>query len=372
MLVVAPSLVDNLPYAVIELHTRRIPFVSTNIGGIPEIVGEANQHQLAQPTEQGLGAVIRRICRDGRLDVDYRSGFDVATANAAHVEFVRSMLAEPAPRASSTQPARFQVVLTNAADDTVLGDVRARLSAADPATRAARWIRFEDWMSDAGTVPALFIDTRVKPEAGCVDQLLTALDQPGVDVVTSYFARQDNQTTIRVVAPYGGSLEIGWRQNKFGGPCFVARPSAFEALRDAAVNGAFAFWPAYAAVACRGMSLSVIPAPLYTVTPDALRVSGHAELEAVVHQYHSQMPQRLRPGLDVEVGAGAAHVCPALRPRPGGRPEPWPGHERPARQLCSYETVGRALYDRFISMPDDLLAAYAGLDPETDDGPLRA
>ena len=47
VLVVAPSLVDNLPYSLIELHCRRIPFVSTHIGGIPEIVGEANRHLLA-------------------------------------------------------------------------------------------------------------------------------------------------------------------------------------------------------------------------------------------------------------------------------------------------------------------------------------
>jgi len=360
MLVVAPSLVDNLPYAVIELHTRRIPFVSTNIGGIPEILGEANQHQLAQPTEQSLGAVISRICSDGRLDVDYRSGFNVAAANAAHVEFVRSMLAEPAPQATSTQPARFQVVLTNAADDAELTEVRARVTGADPATRAARWVRFDEWMADPGSVPALFLDTRVKPEAGCVDQLLRALDQPGVDVVTSYFARQDNPTTIRVVAPYGGSLEIGWRQNKFGGPCFVARPSAFEALRDAAVNGAFAFWPAYAAVACRRMSLVVLPAPLYTVTPDALGVGGHAELEAVLRQFHSQRPSDLDLGWMMKsvIAGTSATVSAAKAPV---EVETLTGRRVVRSESERYETIGRALYDRFISMPDDLLEAYAGL-----------
>jgi len=369
MLVVAPSLVDNLPYAVIELHTRRIPFVSTNIGGIPEIVGAANQHQLALPTEHGLASVIRRICRDGRLDVDYRSGFDVATANAAHVEFVRSMLAEPVSPVASTTRRPFQVVVTNAADDNELAEVRAQITSADPATRAARWVRFEIWRASPGSVAALFVDTRVKPAAGCVDQYLTALHQPGTDVVTSYFTRQDNQTTVRIVAPYGGSLEIGWKQNKFGGPCFAARPSAFDALRDAVVNDAFAFWPAYAAVACRGLSLSVIPTPLYTVTPGALLVRGHAELEAVLRQFHTQRPADFDLGWTLKHALASERMTLLARADQGATGRSGGQDTTIALDTVGYETVGRALYDRLISTPDDLLAAFAGLNPETETDP---
>jgi glycosyltransferase involved in cell wall biosynthesis/predicted O-methyltransferase YrrM len=353
ILVVAPSLVDNLPYAVIELHTRRIPFVTTTIGGIPEIVGEANRHLLARPTESSLAAVIGRICRDGRVTIDYRSGYNVATANAEHVDFVRAMLATPAPRAIAASQQPFQVVVTNADDDAELASVRERVTSVDLETSRARWVRFEDWMDSPDPVPALFIDTRVSPDANCATRLLAALDQPGVDVVTSYFARADGPDKIRVVTPYGRSLETGWRQNTFGGPCFAARPQAFEILASAAVNGSFAFWPAYAAVACRGMSLSVIPTPLYTVTPDALQVGGHAELEAVVHEFHSQMPA------DLDLGWMLKSV---LNSAPAAA-----GHEAPKP-----DTNGRALYDLLISIPDDLLATYAGLAPEAEtDGFVR-
>ncbi|HEV8397069.1 MAG TPA: glycosyltransferase [Vicinamibacterales bacterium] len=345
ILVVAPSLVDNLPYAVIELHTHRIPFVSTNIGGIPEIVGDANQRQLAQPTEASLATVIRQICRDGRLDVDYRSGFEVSAANAAHVDFVRSMLAEPAPCAAATPPAQFQVVVTNAADEAALAELRARVIGVNPITAAARWVRFENWMEAPGAVPALFIDTRVSPEADCTERLLTALAQPSVDVATSYFSRQDDLATVRVVAPFGGSLEMGWRRNRFGGPCFAAHPTAFAAVRDAAINGTFRLWPAYAAVACRGLSISVVTKPLYTVAFDAVQQGGHAELEAVVHQYHSQMPG------DFDLGW-------TLKSAMGGGAE---------SAVC--ETIGRALYERLISTPDELLTAYAGLNPEPETDP---
>jgi glycosyltransferase involved in cell wall biosynthesis len=62
VLVVAPSLVDNLPYAVIELYTRRIPFVSTAIGGIPDRRAAAatcwpNRRPSRSPPPSGASAV---------------------------------------------------------------------------------------------------------------------------------------------------------------------------------------------------------------------------------------------------------------------------------------------------------------------------
>jgi glycosyltransferase involved in cell wall biosynthesis/predicted O-methyltransferase YrrM len=363
ILVVAPSLVDNLPYAVIELHTNRIPFVSTNIGGIPEIVGEANEYLLARPTETSLAAAIGRVCREGHAVVDYRSGYEVASANSAHVDFVQYMLAGAAPRHATALP-QFQVVVTNATNAAALADVRERVTAVDSATRAARWVTFDEWVRGNDALPGLFIDSRVTPDVSCASRLLAALEQPGVDVATSYFWRQDDPDSARVVAPLGGSLEMGWRRNKFGGPCFSARPGAFAAIRDAAVNGAFALWPTYAAVACRGMSLSVVTTPLYTVAADALRVCGHAELEAVIHQYHSQMPDHFDLGwtLKSAMGGGAAAAAPATVDETNGA--------KPASQdSIGYETVGRALYERFISTPDELLEAYAGLNPETEADP---
>ena len=340
MLVVAPSLVDNLPYAVIELHTRRIPFVSTQIGGIPEIVGSANSHLLAQPTAESLGAAIERVCREGSLVVDYRDGFDVAAANRAHVEFVRELLAQ-APGAEPTAPPRnFDVVVTNATNELELARVRARAVQADPDLMRGRWLCYEQWRTLTTAIPALFVDARIVPMPGCTKRLLTAIGRPGVDVATSYFVRDGES----VVAPLGGALEAGWRQNAFGGPCLAATPAAFASLRSAMVDGSFAYWPAYAALVCQSASMAVVPEPLYTVPADAIRASGHAELEAVFRLYHALRPAELDLGWVLKSA--------------------FDGH-RPSRD------PGRALYDRMISMPDDLLRAYAGLGADADSPLLR-
>jgi len=340
VLVVAPSLVDNLPYAVIELQTRRIPFVSTSIGGIPEIVGEANRHVLAEPTASSLAGVISRICRAGRVVLDYGEGYDVAAANAAHVAFVDDLLAQPTTWSAAIPPAAFDVVVTNAPDRAALARVRAHIGESDVETRRARWMRVEDWSGTASTTPALFLDARVRPDAGCSARLLAAAGQPDVALATSYFARHDETGQVESVTPLGSSLESGWRQNTFGGPCFVANPSSFAAIASATVDGAFAFWPAYAAVACRGLTQALVPTSLFTVPAEALTVGGYAEVDAVIRQYHARVPASFDLGWTLKSA------------------------------LTGWSTGGGAhadlaALDSFFSMPDELLAVYAGLQPAT-------
>jgi hypothetical protein len=212
---------------------------------------------------------------------------------------------------------------------------------------AARWLTFDQWRARQSARPALFVDARVTPEAGCASRLIAAIGRPGVAAATSYFYREDGSGQPSVIAPLGGSLEAGWRENAFGGPCFAAHPSAFATLAAATVHGAFAFWPAYVAMTCGGMSLAIVPSPLYAVTADALQVGGHTELESVFHQFHARVP----PALDLGWLLKSAFASIGESHGPG-------------------PDAGRALYDRFIGMPDDLIRAYAGLAQETGDNPL--
>jgi len=337
VLVVAPSLVDNLPYAAIELYTRRIPFVSTVVGGIPEIVGAANSHVLAEPTTAALAATIGRICREGRVVIDYRSGYDVRAANKAHVALVRELLARPAPPAVTVAAAEFDVIVTNTLDDDGLRQARDRALQQDASGRAGRWMRVEHWPGPAATTPAVFLDARVQPYAGCVERLLTAVAQPGVAIATSYFVRTTATDGAEPVAPLGGCLETGWRDNTFGGPCFAAHPRAFAAIASAATHGSVSCWPAYAAAACSGLTQAVVPLPLFAVPADAL-TAAYADVEGVIRQYHARRPDALDLGWTLKSA------------RVGGATDG-------AQDLASLSHC--------FSMPDDLLAVYAGLAPAT-------
>ena len=92
VLVVAPSLADNLPYAVIELFQRRVPFVTTEAGGIPEIVG-ANPAALCAPTSQALRGRLEEIVATQRLRVRYDTGYNTRRSNRANIVAHRETVA---------------------------------------------------------------------------------------------------------------------------------------------------------------------------------------------------------------------------------------------------------------------------------------
>jgi predicted O-methyltransferase YrrM len=342
VLVVAPSLVDNLPYAVIELFSRRIPFVSTRIGGIPEIVGASNQHMLADPTEASLATVIGRVYAQGSVAVDYGDGYNVAVANDTHVAFVQELLATP-PEVQPQHRGVFDVVVVGASDELALARTRLRVGEADRDLMRGQWMGVDDWRARRTETPALFMHADVMPAAGCALTLLNAVAQPGVAMATSYFTLDDSAgpfDTGRVVAPLGGALEAGWRRNVFGGPCFAAAPAAFEALRS--MRASFEFWPGYAAVVCRGLTLAVVPASLYHAGPATRQARTHAELESVLSEFHSSRPSDLDLGWLLKAALGTGPTT----------------------------DVGRALYDRFVTMPDELIGAYAGLTADDAQNPF--
>lgn len=62
--VVAPSIKESMPYLVLEAIAAKMPLVTTNVGGIPEIYGEYSE-QLLEPDHPGvLAAALARFLQD--------------------------------------------------------------------------------------------------------------------------------------------------------------------------------------------------------------------------------------------------------------------------------------------------------------------
>ena len=65
-LAVMPSLEDNSPNTVYECLERNIPFMASNVGGIPELVApEDRPRVLFEPTAEGVAAALRRALSAG-------------------------------------------------------------------------------------------------------------------------------------------------------------------------------------------------------------------------------------------------------------------------------------------------------------------
>ena len=343
VLVVAPSLVDNLPYSLIELHCRRIPFVSTQIGGIPEIVGGANHHLLAAPTVDGVRDVLGRVCREGRLTVDYRSGYDIPAANTKHLQVVGELL-DAQPRRPAARAKSLTIVVTGSKGIVDIEPVRSKFVEADPVAGAAHWLDFESWRSRPASAvpgsstdgPVLFVDEHVHPDARLLDSYLAALSSPGVKAVSSYYRESDAADGESIVAPLGAALEAGWWQNNFGGPCVALSAHAISAIDDMIGAVGFAYWPVYAALACRGLRQTVIPSALFTVTSPAWCAWRHDDVEAVIREYHTHAADRIDLGWLLKSAASGIGAG-----------------ERPG------EGLGRQFYRTLTSASDHVVSAAA-------------
>lgn len=333
MLVVAPSLVDNLPYAIIELYSRRIPFVSTRIGGIPEIVGGANSHLLAEPTVDGLIARLSRVLSEGRLTTDYRAGYDVADANRAHVAVVDGLLTRPR-RGVVSMPAAFAVVVARATSQAEVDGARARIASADPVAQAGTWRAFDEWVRAADRLPAVIVDLDAEPLDGFFTAMLGAVAGADARVATSYYRCGD-----AVVQPLGRSLESGWGANVFGGPCLAASPAAVDLLRAACGEGP-SLWRMYAAVATRGGGVELIPEALYNVPSGWAPDVGFDEVYGVSTAYAASTPADLDLAWMLRTARASSF---------GGA-------------AVAGDEAGRAEYDRLAGVPDDVLSRLAGLD----------
>jgi len=93
VLVVAPSVLDNFPFAVMELMAKRIPFLSTDVGGIPEVVGAANEKELLMEASVcGVRRRLEEVFSGQSLHVDYRAGYCPASAEDEVLTFHRRQL----------------------------------------------------------------------------------------------------------------------------------------------------------------------------------------------------------------------------------------------------------------------------------------
>jgi len=319
-LVVAPSTLDNLPFSIIELYARRLPFVTTGIGGIPEILGPANRHLMAPATSGGLTACLERYVGAGELTIDYRTGYDAARANARNAAYLRAQLRisprpEPersrrhagnAPLVSVVVPhfnstAYLALVLRTLSEQTVTVPYEVIVvddCSSDPLerrrfremARTADRSQFRFFANRKNRGPGatrndgarrargkflVFFDADNEAEPEMLAKMLTAIEASGRDCLTCYarVVPQEDRAAPRpldpagealLYAPLGACLETGFRHNIFGDTCSIWKRSVFAALggfSEARVK--FEDWELYVRAAIAGFAQGVIPEPLF-------------------------------------------------------------------------------------------------------------
>lgn len=150
-LVVAPSVLDNFPFVIMELLEMRLPFVSTAVGGIPEVVGETNATTLlAEPTVAGIRGKLEEVFEQQFLLIDYDACYSPELVEERVVAFHRELLADRraalTQASSTTQPSEVDVWIMAGG-----GEADVKASFASIASQASLLVRSLDVMLEPDT-----------------------------------------------------------------------------------------------------------------------------------------------------------------------------------------------------------------------------
>jgi glycosyltransferase involved in cell wall biosynthesis len=248
-LAVVPSLVDNSPYSVLECLGAGIPFIASNVGGIPELIHpEDRERVLVRPEPADLAAALERALREGHAPA--RPAHDFAEVELKWLAWHGSLLAEQrakqSPSQRATSPEReLLVTVIAAASEQLAPWCLASLKRQDGAIEVLSEVR-EGGVTAAmaNTLAAraqgeflVFCGPRIVADGGAVAALVRASLHTGADAVVAAHRlakgspyEPESSANNSVIYPTCGPLAIAALENVFGGRFFLIRRAVFETL----------------------------------------------------------------------------------------------------------------------------------------------
>lgn len=310
ILVVTPSIFDNLPLAVIELYSRRIPFISTRVGGIPEIVGR-NKHLLSEASGQCLQQKLLEILSAQELRINYDSGFSSERAVDQHLDFISQTQIKPPPTAiADPHPPLVSIIIPHYNCPQLLRvalhSIRQQRGAppfevivCDDGSEMAELEQYRELQNEFTTFTFLECAENGGPGAarnhaanhakgGCLlffdadneamETMVVTLSQSllrsdydcltcfnnAVHTDTGHFLPPLKlQPSRQLHNPLGAALEAGVFLNVFGDTCSIVKKNAFDAIGGFPENCSVEDWVFFTTLVANGHSLGVVPVPLY-------------------------------------------------------------------------------------------------------------
>jgi len=344
-LAVVPSRLDNLPYTVFECLENGIPIITSNIGGIPEMVvpaewgrvlvaGDVNRlaSQLKEVLEQGVAPAT--LAFDPTLaDVDLMA-LHAGLVEAARQERLGGRQEVTPPKVTvalygTPAPAVCEAMLGVLDDWVTEGRVTEVLFTAEFAARAAglatRVGSVFQPVPGAGTGdgsacnrlaerarnPALlFWGGLVEPRPEALAAMTNVMLRADADaVVCGYSVSASATTPARDVYPFGGPPELVVRRNAFGRRFFLITKAVLQRTggfsTDSEVDG-ITDWELLNRIKASGGRVATVPTPIATSAAGAMPdrgPAGEALAERLAAPWVDQAPPHLqgllRMGLSV-------------------------------------------------------------------------
>jgi glycosyltransferase involved in cell wall biosynthesis len=297
-LTVVPSLLDNLPYTVIECLDNDIPIIASSVGGIPELIG--SKEHLFDPTPSSLSNCIQNILEQKTIETrsiynnnkakkswellveetkkidftkDYK-GTDVTICIAYfnYGKFLPALLCSLEKQTTNN----FSLVLVNdgSSDDfsnIVFEELKTKYS------NKKHWKFFHKVnggigsarnfaASQAETELIVFMDADNEAEPTMIESMLNGINSSNADCLTCYmtgFEESDcvSKKIVYRYLPTGGCISAAIFQNCLGDANFIIKKSIFDRLGgfNADRSSSFEDWEFLLHLLLEGYSLDVIP-----------------------------------------------------------------------------------------------------------------
>jgi len=331
---VVPSLLDNLPYVVIECLQNDIPIIASKIGGIPELI-KSEQH-LFQPNPSDLAILLENLIANGCPPVE--SLYDLRKAEEWWKAIAHSS-DQSGGEKRTVDPAQIAVCVAYYNYGKYLPDLLASLekqtvtgfgvvvvndgSSDDHSIKVfeemqSKYAEKTDWkfatqanggigvarnraasLVDSEYIVFMDADNLAKPQM--IERMALAMGTSNADCLTCYmdgFMHQNGEAleTIYCYMPTGNCPEVGCFENIFGDANCIVRRDAFEAVGKFSLDrdSSFEDWEFLAKMSLNGKRLDVIPEflHLYRHTDQGFsrNTSAFKNRRRILNAYQAHLP----------------------------------------------------------------------------------
>ena len=320
-LAVMPSLQENSPNAVYECLEHGIPFIASDVGGVPELIAPDDRRRvLFEPTAREVEAALRRVLSAGLVPRPADGAHSSTTAYERWAEVV-----ELRPRARSRRAdGRVDVIVVRRRSrENVERCVAAveRQSYRNFTVRVSEGTSAEAAREDAlrgGSAPYIvFLDEEDVPNEELLQTLVQAQRASGADVVTCG-VRLPTEDGGHVLHFFIGAAEgLGVLSNAFGTVGLFRREVLGEA-GAASPAEADADWPLLAGLSASGARIVSVPLALVTrnARPGSVELDSNDAL-LVAQQLEGALPHPSRSTARLVAGLAANAAQRAAASRPG-------------------------------------------------------
>ena len=318
-LAVMPTLQDNSPNTVYECLELGIPFIASNVGGIPELIASADRARvLFEPTPEGVEDALRHALSDEAALRPVQSSFGRTTSSERWADVIEM---RPQPQSQATEPP-VDVVVVQRRPEYARGRCAAALEQQRYgnfrviATNASSVEAARQEGLRAGSAPYVaFLDEDDVPDDELLATLVRAQAASGAEAVTCglRLTSARGETTLHFFAGEPGAL--GVLSNAYGTVGLYRRAALGDVTTPwHAENDPD--WALLARLAASGARIVSVPMALVAraIRPGSVD-SDRSDALLAVAELERALPHPVRSAARLAAGLAAnARAVPASRP----------------------------------------------------------